>query len=147
MQKKITAIVKFYLLIARNCDQSCANTQFSPRVVQFKFSPPGGLWCHLQIISSCRKLQYGHLDTLNTKICPLFQEIQAEQVGCKICDGTQQQQDSLQYCIGSYASFVVLCVKCYLCCVMCYMLLVICYISCLTCNVLCIMVKILSSIN
>ena len=61
------------------------NTQFSPRVVQFKFSPPGGLWRHLQIISSCRKLRYRRLDTLNIKICSLFKEIQAEQVGYKIC--------------------------------------------------------------
>jgi len=38
---------------------------------------PFGPWrlCHhMQIVSSCRKLQYGHKDTLNIKICPLFQE-------------------------------------------------------------------------
>ena len=57
-------------------------------ISQFQFSPPGGLWRHLQIISSFRELQYGHLDTLNIKIHPLSKEIQAEQVGCKIRDGT-----------------------------------------------------------
>ena len=38
-------------------------------------------------ISSCWELGYGHLDTLNIKIGPLFKEVFAEQVGCKICDG------------------------------------------------------------
>ena len=57
MQKNYKiAMVKFCLQIAQNCDQSCANFQFSPRVVQFKFSPPGGLWRHLQIILSCLEL-------------------------------------------------------------------------------------------
>ena len=51
--------------------------QFSPRVVKFKFSPPGGLWRHLQIISSCGELRYGRLDTLNVKIHPLFQNLLA----------------------------------------------------------------------
>ncbi len=34
-----------------------------------------GLRCHLQIISSCRELQYSCLDTLSIKICPLFQNL------------------------------------------------------------------------
>ena len=33
------------------------------------------LWRHLQIISSCWELRYGHLDTFNIKIRPLFKEI------------------------------------------------------------------------
>ena len=101
-QKKYKiAIVQFCLYIAQNCDQSCTNFQFSHRAVQLKFSPPGGLWCHLQIISSCWQLQYGHLDTLNIKIRQLFQEIQAEQVGCKICDGQRNgREDTLLYYIG-----------------------------------------------
>ena len=42
--------------------------------------------CHLQMILSCRGDRHGRLDTLNIKIRPLFQEIKAEQVGCKIRD-------------------------------------------------------------
>ena len=57
--------------MTRNRDQSRANFQFSPRAVKFKFSPPGGLWCHLQIISSYWKHRYGRLDTLNIKIRPI----------------------------------------------------------------------------
>ena len=60
--------------------------------VQFQFSPPGGLWRHLQIFSSCWELLYGHLATLNIKICPLFKEIQAEQVGCKIRYGGHTEE-------------------------------------------------------
>ena len=39
------------------------------------------------MILSCRGEQYSRLDTLNIKIRPLFKEIWAEQVGCKILDG------------------------------------------------------------
>ena len=59
----------------RNRDQSCTNAQFSPRVVQFKFSPSGGLWRHLHIISSYQELQYGRVETLNIKIRLLFQNL------------------------------------------------------------------------
>ena len=101
------AIVKFCLQIAQNCNQSCTNFQFSQRVVQFIFLPPGGLWCHMQIISSWRELIYSHVDTLNIEIRPLYQEIQAEQVGCKICDGTQNGTDSLQYYKGQYSKIYI----------------------------------------
>ena len=75
---------------------SMVDFQFSPRVVQFKFSPPGGLWHHLQMISSCQDLRYGCLDTLNIEIRLLFQEIQAEQVDAWRNGGT----DNLWYYKG-----------------------------------------------
>ena len=75
-----------------------------------------GLWRHLQIISSCWELCYSCLDTLNIKIHLLFQKIQAEQVGCKIFDGTHTEDthtDSLRYYLGyisvlSFSSIYVL---------------------------------------
>ena len=36
-------------------------------------------WQHLQMILLCKRDQYGHLDTLNVKICPLFQILLTEQ--------------------------------------------------------------------
>ena len=45
---------------------------------QFHFWPPGRQWFHFQMILSCQGDWYGCLDTLNIKICSLFQNLMPE---------------------------------------------------------------------
>ena len=48
------------------------NWSYWSLVFSFYFWPPRKHWLQLQIILSCSRDWYGHLDTLNIKICPLF---------------------------------------------------------------------------
>ena len=60
---------------------------------QFLFWPPWRQWRYLQMFSSCQALQYGRLDTLNIKIRPLFQKIQAEPGACNNSGGGSEESD------------------------------------------------------